>query len=99
VEWADVEGDEVDKDSHAEKGDEEGEGSDEKSAARAVGDGGADEKADAREMKKEQKGGNYDGGKEEKNQRAGSDFHSSIETLWGADSSWKSGMWRDIGGE
>jgi hypothetical protein len=83
VEWADVVRDKADQDSHTEEGDEKSEGRDEKAAARAVGDGSPNEKADVREMKKKKKGGDNNGGKEEKNQCAGSDIHLSIETLWG----------------
>jgi hypothetical protein len=81
VEWADVVRDEADEDSHAEKGNEKGEGGDEKAAARAVGNGGADQKADPGEMKEKKKSGDNEGGKEEENQCAGSDVHLSIETL------------------
>ena len=73
-------GDEADKDAYAEKSDEKGKGGDEKAAARAVGDGGPYQEADIREMKEEKKGGYNNDGEEEKNQRAGSDIHSSIET-------------------
>ena len=82
VKRADMVRDEADKDSHAEKCDEKCEGGDEESPTRAVGNGGADEKADVCEMEKEKKGGDYKGGENEKDQRAGSDFHSSIETPW-----------------
>jgi hypothetical protein len=80
MEWADVVGDEADKDAHSEKSNEKCEGRDEKAAARAVGDGGPYQKADVCEMKEEKKGGYDNDGEKEKNQRAGSDIHSSIET-------------------
>jgi len=81
VEWADVVGDEADEDSHAKKSDQKGERRDEKTPARAVRDGGPNQKADARKVQEEQKGGDNNGGKEKKNQRAGTDIHLSIETL------------------
>jgi hypothetical protein len=80
VEWANVVRDQTDKDSNAEKGYKKGERGDEKAAARAVGNGGADQKADAGEMKEKEKCGDNKGGKEEKNLCAGSDVHLSIET-------------------
>jgi hypothetical protein len=82
VKRADVVRDEADQDANTEEGDEKREGGDEKASARSIGDRGAYEKAEVREMKKKKKGGDNKGGKEEKNQRAGSDIHGSIETLW-----------------
>jgi len=81
VKRADVVRDEADQDAHAEKRDDKGERGDEETPARAVGDGGADEKTDAREMEEQQQGGDNNGCKEEENQRALSDNHLPIETL------------------
>jgi hypothetical protein len=72
--------DEADKNAHTQESDEKRKRGDEETPARAVGDGGADEKANVCEMEKEKKGGDNEGGKDEENQRAGSDFHTSIET-------------------
>jgi len=54
VEWAVVVDDEADDEPDAEKGDEEGYRGDEHAAARPVGNGGADEEAQTRQLQQDQ---------------------------------------------